>query len=90
MNELSIVLGADRPELIREETLAELFRKSAQEFAGKTALIFHDQSLTYTELDRWSDAVADYLSTKGIGRGSNVGIWWQRGLELHEIGRAHV
>ncbi len=83
MNELSIILGANRPDLIREETLATLFQQSAQDHAGKTALIFHDETLTYTELDRWSDAVAIYLNKKGIGRNSKVGVWWQRGLELH-------
>jgi non-ribosomal peptide synthetase-like protein len=85
MNELSIVLGADRPDLVRDETLPELFRQSAQEFGDRTALIFHDESLTYAELDTWSDAVAAYLAKKGIGRGANVGVWWQRGLELHVI-----
>ncbi len=85
MNELSIVLGADRPDLIREETLPELFRRSALEFANNCALIFHDRCLTYAELDAWSDAVALYLTKKGIGRNCNVGVWWQRGLELHVI-----
>jgi non-ribosomal peptide synthetase-like protein len=85
MNELSIVLGADRQDLIKKETLPSLFRTSASEFSDETALIFHDQSLTYAELDRWSDAVALYLNKKGIGRNASVGVWWQRGLELHVI-----
>jgi non-ribosomal peptide synthetase-like protein len=85
MTELSIVLGAIRPDLVRNETLADLFRESAREFAQHTALIFHDDSLTYAELDRWSDAVATYLHKKGIGRNAYVGVWWQRGLELHAI-----
>ena len=85
MNELSIVLGAARPELIREETLPELFQRSAHQYANKTALIFHDETLTYAELDHWSDAIALYLAKKGIGRKSNVGVWWHRGLELHAI-----
>lgn len=83
MNELSIVIGAARPDLIREETLVSMFSESAQRYADKTALIFHDEQLTYAELDRWSDAVAAYLIKNGIGRKSNVGVWWQRGLELH-------
>ena len=85
MNELSIVLGAIRPDLIRNETLPDLFHKSALKYADKTALIFHDQSLTYAELDSWSDRVAVYLQKKGIKRGDSVGVWWQRGLELHVI-----
>lgn len=83
MSELSIVIGADRPDLIREETLVTLFSESARKHAGKTALVFHNEQLTYAELDRWSDAIAAYLVANGIGRKSNVGIWWQRGLELH-------
>ena len=83
MNELSVLLGAYRPDLIREETLAGLFHQSTLEYAGKTALIFHDETLTYAELDRWSDAVAAYLNKKGIARNSKVGVWWPRGLELH-------
>ncbi|MDB5010839.1 MAG: peptide synthetase, partial [Mucilaginibacter sp.] len=83
MNELSIILGSDRPDLIREETLADIFQQSAQGHAAKTALIFHEHSLTYGELDRWSNAVAVYLHKKDIGRNSKVGVWWQRGLELH-------
>jgi len=85
MNQLSIVLGADRPDLIKDETLPELFRQSVQQHADKTALIFHDESLTYAELDAWSDEVAAYLNKKGIGRNKYVGVWWQRGLELHAI-----
>ena len=83
MNQLSIIIGADRPDLIRDETLADLFAASAQKYANKTALIFHNKQLTYAELDIWSDAIADYLRKNGIGRGCSVGVWWPRGLELH-------
>jgi len=91
------VLGAHRPDLLHEETLAELFRMSAQKHASKTALIFGDRQLTYAELDRWSDAMADYLSQKGIKPGDAVGVWWPRGMELHiavlgivKVGAAYV
>ena len=83
MSELSIVIGADRPDLIREETLVDLFSESARKYPDKTALIFHDEQLTYGDLDRWSNAIAAYLIENGIGRKSNVGVWWQRGFELH-------
>src|SRR5882762_8911749 len=85
MNNLSIILGDDRPDLIKEETLPSLFSKAASEFADKTALIFHDETLTYAGLNRWSDEVALQLSKKGIKRGDKVGVWWQRGLPLHVI-----
>jgi non-ribosomal peptide synthetase-like protein len=79
----SIVLGAIRPDLLHEETLADLFRMSAKSFASNTALIFEDRSLTYAELDRWSDAMADFLYQNGVTPGDPVGVWWPRGLELH-------
>ncbi len=85
MNELSIVLGANRPDLIKEDTLPALFRKSAQEYADKTALIFHEESLTYAQLDAWSDDVAAYIVNRGLGQNPAIGVWWQRGLELHVI-----
>jgi len=83
MSELSIVIGADRPDLIREETLVDLFSESVRKYGDKTALIFHNEHLTYTELDHWSDAIAAFLIKNGIGRNDYVGVWWQRGLELH-------
>lgn len=83
MNDLSIVIGADRPDLIRDETLVSLFSESVQRYADKTALIFHEENLTYAQLDRWSNEVAAYLTENGIGRGHYVGVWWQRGFELH-------
>ncbi|MDB5024140.1 MAG: peptide synthetase [Mucilaginibacter sp.] len=85
MNELSIVIGADRPDLIREETLVAMFSESARRYPDKTALVFHDRQLSYGELDRWSDKIAAYLIENGITRKSNVGVWWQRGFELHAI-----
>jgi non-ribosomal peptide synthetase-like protein len=85
MNELSIVIGADRPDLIREETLVAMFSESAHRYPDKTALVFRDEQLTYSELDRWSDKIAAYLIENGITRKSNVGVWWQRGFELHAI-----
>jgi non-ribosomal peptide synthetase-like protein len=78
-----IILGAHRPDLLHEETLAAIFRASAKERPDKTALIFNGSQLSYKELDRWSDAMADYLSQNGIRPGDYVGVWWPRGVELH-------
>lgn len=78
-----IVLGISRPDLLLEETLADIFRMSAEKHAAKTALIFEDKSVTYAELDRWSDAMSQHLSEKGIKPGDAVGLWWPRSLELH-------
>lgn len=78
-----ILLGAYRPDLLHEETLAAIFRAGAKQYPDKTALIFNEQSITYAELDRWSDVMADYLCQNGISAGDYVGVWWERGLALH-------
>jgi len=83
MSLISIVNGAERPDFLLNETLADIFTASAQTFPDKTALIFESESITYAELDTWTNAIAAFLSKKGIKRGSKVGVWWQRGLELH-------
>lgn len=78
----SVVLGSLHPEFVRDETIGDLFRASAEKHGAKTAMIFLDQHLSYTELDHWSDQIAVYLQSKGIGPGHSVGLWWPRSLEL--------
>lgn len=78
-----ILLGAYRPDLLHEETLADIFRATARKYPDKVALIFNDTSLTYAQLDRWSDAMADHLCQNGVQPGHFVGVWWPRGIELH-------
>ena len=78
-----IILGDHRPDLMRDETLADIFRQSALERPAHVALIFEDRSITYAELNIWSDAMASYLSQNGIVPGSKIGVWHKRGMELH-------
>lgn len=78
-----ILLGQSRPELLKEETLADIFEATVSKYPDKIALIFEDKQLTYAQLDKWSNAVANDLLQKGIGKGKFVGIWHPRSLELH-------
>ncbi len=80
---LSILTGTALPELLQEETLATIFRYSAQQFSEKAAIVFDDKVITYRELDAWSDRIALFLQSKGIGRGHFVGMWQSRGPALH-------
>lgn len=79
----SIIIGAHRPDLLRDETLADMFRETARRVPDKVALVFNDKTLSYAQLDIWSDNIAASLQAKGIGTGNYVGIWWPRGLALH-------
>ena len=79
----SIVRGIAIPELLKEESLADIFKETAKSYPDKTAIIFNKTSLTYAELDIWSNAIAADLNQRGIGCGKSVLVWLPRGLELH-------
>jgi non-ribosomal peptide synthetase-like protein len=81
--EKSILIGPNLPELIREETLAAIFRESAKSRQSEIALTFHQTSVSYEALDRWTDSIAAFLSLHKIEKGMPVGVWLPRGLELH-------
>ena len=76
-------MGESRPELLIEETLADLFRSTAMRYPDRLALVCEGRKLTYAELDAWSDSLAADLVSRGFGNGSLVGVWWPRGIELH-------
>lgn len=79
----AIVIGSIRPDFLVEETLADQFRSSVARFPNKTAIEFGDRCTSYSELDQWSDAMAAYLASTGVGRGDMICVWYPRGLELH-------
>ncbi len=81
----SVVLGVELPNLLREETLADIFRASAARNPEKLALslIGTAERLSYGELDRRSDKVAAQLALRGVRRGDFVGLWLKRSLDLH-------
>ncbi|HIJ62218.1 MAG TPA: amino acid adenylation domain-containing protein [Rhodospirillaceae bacterium] len=71
------------PELLRDETLAEIFAATARMHPTRPAAIFDGQTVSYEELSRRSDQVAGALVRQGIGRGDFVGLWMERSLDLH-------
>ena len=63
----SIIQGAHRPDLLRDETLAHIFRQTAGRSPSKTALVFGNETLSYAQLDAWSDAIAPFLQQSEVG-----------------------
>ena len=47
MQDLSICVGENRPDFIKEETLASIFKATATNYPEKTALIFHKKEISY-------------------------------------------
>ncbi len=81
----SVVIGLELPNLLREETLGDIFKASAAQNPGKLALslIGTSEQLSYVKLDRLSDKVAAQLVLRGVRRGDFVGLWLKRSLDLH-------
>lgn len=58
------------------------FARCAAGTPDATALVFRGARLSYRELDRRAGAVAALLQSRGVGRGSIVGICLQRSMEM--------
>jgi long-chain acyl-CoA synthetase len=56
----------------RVGTTTELVRRNAAQYADIPFLDFYDEVITYEELDRRTNAFANYLLEKGAGRGDVV------------------
>lgn len=62
--------------------LQELFEIQAEKTPSKTAVIFKDQELTYYQLERKANQLANYLIRQGIERESLVGVLFDKSLEM--------
>ncbi|HYH83349.1 MAG TPA: non-ribosomal peptide synthetase, partial [Longimicrobium sp.] len=90
--DIPLMTDAERQRLLREWnfTVAELPRKCIHELfaeqAARTpeavALVFQDESVTYAELDRSSDALSRRLAALGVGPEVRAGICVERGVEM--------
>ena len=79
---LSALRGATRPDLIRDELLAEIFAATVAAAPHAVAMETMERKLTYAEVDHEAAAIARGLVRRGIGPGDVVGLWGARGPEL--------
>lgn len=63
-------------------TIIDAFRSAAQKYPQRRAAALGDDFITYAELDKRSDALAQKLAAKGPGRGNVVGVLVKRGLMM--------
>lgn len=57
---------------IRQVTYIDILNEITLKFAGRTAVIDSEGSITYSGLDRLSSAYAYYFTSEGFGRGSKI------------------
>ncbi len=63
--------------------LHEQFEATADAFPDAVALSFSDREVTYRDLERWSNRLARFLRTRGVGRGATVGILFRKSPEAY-------
>ncbi len=78
----TVLRGAQRPDLLRDEVLPEIFTASAVAHAEKPAFIGPCGTFTYAEVEARARAIGAALAARGIGAGDVVGLWMARGPEL--------
>lgn len=62
-------------------TFISLFKEAARQFADKTAIYEDGRTVSYVELDRKSDHIAQVLAKEGVGREDIITIFMQRGID---------
>jgi amino acid adenylation domain-containing protein len=63
------------------ETITSLFRRQVQRTPENIAVKYNEETITYTELDKWSDQLAHVLREQGVLPDQVVGLLTGRSLE---------
>lgn len=79
---LSVLRGAIRPDLLRDEVLSDIFHATQSAHGERLALVNGERGLTYAEVEREANRLAQGLIDEGAGPGCVVGLWMPRGIDL--------
>lgn len=93
LSEISIISETEKKLLLNDfnntylpydktKTVVDLFEEQVLKTPDKTALIFEDTKLTYSELNEKANQLANFLIESGIKPGSVVAIQLNRSLEM--------
>ena len=74
--------NATTREYPRDKTIVDLFEDQVARTPDATAVVFEDETLTYAELDRWSNRLAHDLQARGVGPDVLVAVCLERSLEM--------
>ncbi|WP_444997366.1 non-ribosomal peptide synthase/polyketide synthase [Aliikangiella sp. IMCC44359] len=66
----------------KEVCIHQLFEQQAVSHSNHTALIFENESLTYSELNQKATLLANYLTAKGAGPGKMIALCVERSLDM--------
>lgn len=63
------------PEQLTGRSFVEIFQDNARRFPDRPAIEFYGTTITYRDLDRWSDGFAGWLQRNGGEPGDRVGLF---------------
>ena len=66
----------------RSKTIPQLFEEQVERTANATSVVFEDQQLSYGELERRSNQLAQQLRSQGVGTEMLVGVCLERSEEM--------
>jgi aspartate racemase len=81
-HQILIEWNATQTDFPRDKCIHELFEEQVLRTPAAIALIFEDQRLTYEELNRKANQLANYLRKLGVGPEILVGICMERSLAM--------
>src|SRR5262245_5930862 len=81
-NGVAILRGPHRPDLLRDEVLADVLVTSALRRPNHPALIWGQRIVSYGELNFASSEIGAGLARRGAGPGKVIGFWMPRGADL--------
>ena len=92
VNEIPLLTSSEKQQLLdwnctqtdypKDACIHELFEIQVEKTPDAVALVFEDRQLTYQELNRQADRLADYLRELGVRSEVLVGICVERSLEM--------
>ncbi|SFR69994.1 non-ribosomal peptide synthetase, partial [Anaeromicropila populeti] len=66
----------------KEQTVTELLEQQVEKTPNKTAVVYHEKSLTYEELNEKSERFATFLKNRGVGKGDFIAVMAEKSLEV--------
>jgi amino acid adenylation domain-containing protein len=66
----------------KDKCIHELFARQVNQYPKNIAAIYEDKTITYRDLNEKASRLAAFLNRNGVGRGSLIGIFIERSLDM--------
>ncbi|MGL5972536.1 MAG: amino acid adenylation domain-containing protein, partial [Oscillospiraceae bacterium] len=81
-NKILYQFNNTKKELNNILTISQMFEEQVEIRKNATALVFGDENISYEELNKKANMLANTLKQKGVGKESVVGLFLERSIEM--------